>query len=488
MSVDPVFARLAYAREHRVALSDAVVRAFSGRDVAERAAMCAAEGQLELAARFAPAPFKTLAEGTPQAVLAEVDARARERGVATAPDRFAGAEALLVAGGIRAGVEALAELHGEGFAPATLSLARRLHQLGDHGGAMRVAAALPEHALGAIARAQAALKCERPAQALAALEPFLGGARVLPEVHAGAAAVLAAQALAALGHVRALERFADAMLAAPDLSPTLLAPASRVGWLRGRGAEVWTRLEQLPADDPWANAARVELSLLAGDAERASHFLARPASCAPHVTDSVAHLTGTFAGHEALARQLADPERSIHLWRTAGARYAGWVDAASEAGARVSVFDLGAGVLPAPDDVPDLTLDDAVLVGLLPPRPVALAAPAALPVHVHRWPCRGVGAGLDVEGPALARALSVAVCERAADAGVWVAPGDAALALAARGRPVVAFAVPGDPYWLGPLPERAFSGLAVVRPHPVHGWRDAPREVEAALARLLDAR
>ena len=148
------------------------------------------------------------------------------------------------------------------------------------------------------------------------------------------------------------------------------------------------------------------------------------------------------------------------------------------------MFDLGAADVPEVDVIPQVVLDDGSLVQLLQPVVGTVNANGS-GVWVDNKLC--TGAGIDREWPqsetdAVRHDLPAA---RADDAAVQVLAADKALRNAVEGRPTVAIALPGDPFWAGPLPEHVWPALRVVRFDAKTGWSGAGAKVIAAATSLL---
>ena len=73
------------------------------------------------------------------------------------------------------------------------------------------------------------------------------------------------------------------------------------------------------------------------------------------------------------------------------------------------------------------------------------------------------------------------------EAAVQVLGADDALACVQAGRALVVVAPPGDPFWAGPLPERIWPSIRIVRADPQAGWSGAGARVVAAAEDLLRA-
>ena len=470
------FARQRVAQHHA---SDLMVRSWLGLPPSSRAAMVAAEGDLALAARCDPERWGPLLEGDVRRSL-QISA---SRPVFAATSARRGRVAALAGGAILAGLEVLGDAHRRGFAPAGVALARRLHQLGHHRRAIGVASELPLHAHPSLVRARSAMALERPREALRALAPLLEGAAPLPDAQiAGACAVVGAAALARSGLADRLRAFALSLLGAGDLDEAFLPYAARVAWTAGEAAEFWDRLGE--ASSRGAQAARLELAVLSGDGERAAACLAAAGAAGAPSVPAVAMLRGTLDLDPAAESLLADPATRVHVWRTADdGQFDPWVRAIERSAANVSVYHLAGGPVPDPEDVGSMVLEASSLLTVVAPERVARTPRAAgASVHVCDPLCRGIALGLDwpdderrilVAGAGAAAAFEEAACV--------VGPPGPALRAHRRGASCIVVAPPGDPFWNGTLPERAFVRLRVVRSHPRTGWEGASRTVLDAL-------
>ena len=452
--------------------------AWSGASPDRRAAAAAGRGDLALAGACGGEGWRKLFEGDALGALRI----ARGEDAASPAMRLLEAEALLAAGAIVAGVERLERLHRAGQAHATLALARRRHMLGDHAGAMRVAAALPMHVQAALIGARAALANGRTDVAFRFIEPFLRGMAPFPSpVVAGGVAVVAASILARRGHFARLRGFARSLIDAPDLPEDMMPMAARIAWIGGLASEAWERFGA--RDDQWRAAARLELALLAGDAALAGRLLQRAGPLGAPSAAAV-RLLGGAAGEDApdtAPQPLLRDGLTAHVWRTHPHRWRPWIEAALRTPADVAVFDLATGQVPEAQVVPQVVLDDGALIDLVSPVPVPVRSGGA-GLWIGRALCRGFGAGHDwPEEETRCVTESTRVVPRRRDAAVSVVGADEALAGAHLGRPLVVVAPPGDPFWAGPLPERAWPALRVVRADPRTGWTGAGmRVVEAA--------
>lgn len=473
------------ARDHGV---DIVLDAWSGSPKDRRAAMVAAQGDLARAASYAGGAWQQLLEGDVEAVL---DA-AR---VTRSPEmEYIEAEALLMAGAVTAALERLEALHHEGEPAATLALARRRHQLGDHTGALRVARTMSGHAHAALTGARSALSVDRAGVALRLVEPYLDGRAPLPEpAVAGAFAATTASVLARLGEHSRLRRFVDRLLAAGDLAEDMMPAVARAAWIGGRAKEAWQRFSV--SDGPWCIAARLELAILAGDPELSEQLLCRAGPLGVGSAAAVGLLRGQPGPGDGVngdcrltdsAAEVFAEGRTVHVWRTHPHRWQPWIEAARQTPAQVIVCDLAANELPDPESVPWAVMDDGALNGELAPVPVQTAPVAGEGVRVGEDLCRGVGIGHD--WPAAEDGVVRALATPDDDPAVEVLGAEDALASVGRGRPTVVIAPPGDPFWAGPLPEQVWRSLRIVRPDPRRGWDGAGHRVVAAVEELLGNR
>ena len=461
-------------RNHGV---DVLLDAWCGTSTDQRAAMLLAEGDPRASAHGGG--WQQLAEGDVVGAL-----RTARCGAGSAM-RLLEAEALIAVGAIVAGLEQLAVLHRAGDPAATVALARRRQLLGDHAGAEQAAMALPLHAQAALVGARAALARNRLLPALRFLEPFLHGAAPLPEpMLAGAMAVIAASILGRWGRMEQLRSFAEGLLMAPNLSEDMAPTVARVAWAGGLADRAWRRFA---ADSPWLVAARAELAVLAGESRLAMRLMQQAGKYASPSAPALSLLRGEFGTTAAAegTRRMFGAGVKVHIWRTHPHRWRPWIDAALQTDADVAVFDLAAGLLPEAQSIPDVVLDDGSLAELLPASPVPMEHSEGNGVWFGERLCRGIGIGHD--WPEEETAVAVDAVRRAASAAsaaVMVCSANAAFEGLCRGRRTVVVAPPGDPFWAGPLPERAWPSLRVVRSCSRHGWAGAGERLVAALEEL----
>ena len=456
----------------------ALVDAWLGRGGDGAAALALAAGDPLAAAVLGGQGMRALAESR----LADALRWARSR-PGSAAKGLVGAEALIAGGRIVAGLEELERLARRRDPAGTLALARRCHLLGDHARAEAAASRLPHHPAAALIGARSALVSGRAGAALAHLHPFLGGeAGIADPAQTGAVGAAAAAALARLGKTVELGAFARRLLSQGLVPPEMLPGLARVAWTAGLAADARERLDREPG--PWRDAARLELAVLAGDPERA----AAEAAAAGPLAEPSRGLIELLAGAKPRrgANEALPGVRSIEVWRTHPARWDPWIAAVTGTQAKVRVRNLAAGWLPPDDDrAPDLVIDDGALVDLVAPAPVPPRPVEGDGIWVDPVLCEGVGVGHDwpgVERRALLRGMRQAVSPDTAR--IRVAGADGALDRAVEGRREIVIAPPGDPFWAGPLPERAWPAMRVVRADPDRGWAGAGARV-GALAREL---
>ena len=477
---------LAHAHRMRLASepgSMIVADAWLGTPPALRAAMAAAQGDLHYAAVCGCPHWAALASGR------LTDAFDAARGAPTAPGmKHLEAETLLAAGLIVTGLRALEALSARGDPAGTIALARRRHSLGDHRGAMLAAGSIPLHASAALTGARAALVLGNASTAWAFLEPFAEGLVAAPEaLTAGAFAVTVAGALARTGNRTQLRGFAERVCFADHLPDTMLPAVARVAWSAGLAAQAWTRLSSL--DTPFATAARAELALLAGQVDLSRKLLAQ---CGPLAALSMASLA-ILAGEVEVEEDDEMPNpfvagQTVHVWRTHPRQWAPWIAAAQATEANVVVCDLASGHLPDPEVAPNAVLDDGALVGIVKPVADPLPVPSGSGLWIGDAPCTGIGIGHDWPGAETEAIRAAFPRSPAPDRAALAFVGhEDVLDLVERGVRCVVPAPPGDPFWMGPLPERLWSGLRVVRNDPQRGWQGAGEQAVEALHALAAA-
>ena len=455
----------------------ALVDAWLGRSGDGAAAIALAGGDPLAAAVLGGRGMRALAEGRLEDAL-----RWSRTRPGSAAKSLVGAEALIAGGRIVGGLEALERLVRRRDPAGTLAFARRCHLLGDHGRAQAAASRLPLNPAAALIGARSALVARRAESALAHLHPFLSGnAACADPVQSGAIGVAAATALARMKRRNELAAFARRLLAQGLVPAEMLPALARIAWIAGLAGEAAARLEREPS--PWRDAARLELAILAGDRERAAVQASRAGALAEPCRGLLALLAGDRPDNEADER--LGPACTVEVWRTHPARWEPWIEALRGTGAAVRLADLARGELPPEGTTPDLVVDDGALLDLVAPAPVAARPASGAGVWVDPVLCDGIGIGHDWpqdENLALVRGLRRAVARDAAR--VRVVSAESAVADAARGLREVVLAPPGDPFWAGPLPERAWPAMRVARADPDTGWRGAGARI-GALARAM---
>jgi len=479
MFFDRGLARTWQGRVSHAAGVDVLVAAWQGLSADERADRRAANGDLLGAAASGAPGWANLYDGN----VVEALRLAREsHGEGARAITLLEAEALVAAGAIVAGLGHLRQLSEAGSVPATVALARRQHALGDHRGAFRSVAQLAMHAQAAQVAVRALLVLHGNSEALRRVEPFVDGGAPIPDaMSAGTFAVLAASALARLGQATRLRRFAEALLEAPDAPPETAPTVARTAWIGGLARPAWERFAD--EQDPWSVAGRLELAALAGDPVLMRGLMAHAGPLGTPARNALALIEapeGPFDQH-------FEADRTYHIWRTHPTRWQPWIDAASEQPGHVEVCDLATGQLPDAQTIPAKALDDGALISMVDPVPVPVRRSPGKGVWIDRQLCAGVGIGHDwpeEEHKALVEAVTPVSAQEAA---VWITGVERALTYAREGRPTVVLAPPGDPFWAGPLPQRAWPAIRVVRSSPHEGWAGAGERVAQAACALVDA-
>ena len=454
---------------------DIVVNAWRGLAPQVRAERLAANGDLTRAAAPGGPGWAELARGE---VAEALKVARNSEGEQRRPITLLEAEALLAAGAITAGLRCLTALSNAGSVPAAVALARRQHALGDHRGAVQTASALPMHAQATLTAGRALMALHAAPETLRRIEPFLVGGAPIPDTMTGGTfAVLAAAALARSGQGNQLRAFAERLLSAPDTPADTLPSLARVAWTGGLAREAWDAFGD--DSDPWMTAGRLELAALAGNAELLRGLVTQAGPLGVQAAPTLALIDGAPVPDGKL-----EGDKTYHIWRTHPSRWKPWIDAARDAGGQVIVCDLAARTHPDEQAIPALAMDDGALVTMVDPVPVAPRPPSGEGVWIDRNLCAGIGIGHDwtqSEQDALEALVTPAAHDAAA---VWVTGADRALAHAAEGRPTVVLAPPGDPFWAGPLPERAWPAFRIVRADPQEGWKGAGQRIAEAAAGL----
>lgn len=463
---------------------------WSGDPPERRAVIAAAHGDLVLAGAIAGGVWEHLAKGD----LGE--ALRQSRGDADKPQTmsmaFAEAEALIQAGAVVAGLERLGDLHAGGLAAATLSLARHCYRLGDHRRVLYLANSMPGHAQLALTGAKSAMLEHELDQAEGLLAPYLEGALPVPgPLEAGAFASVAATFLAKRGEWDRLRHFAGGLLNAPDFADEMIPSIARVAWCANLGHAAWEQFDT--SRGPWGVVGRLELAMLSGIADVAQKLMQQAGALAAPAQAMMTLLQGGEVDGEECARVFAEG-RLVHVWRTHPTRWQPWLDALDGVSAEVAVYDLARNDLPDEQAVPHAVLDDGALITLLAPKPATTGGHGGRGVWVDDPLCGGVGIGHDwpeEEMAVLTRTLGPDhLVDDPEAAALWVVGAEQALAREQRGDgPLkVVIAPPGDPFWAGPLPARAWPAMRVVRKDPDKGWAGQGLEVgKLALAQLQDA-
>ena len=117
-----------------------------------------------------------------------------------------------------------------------------------------------------------------------------------------------------------------------------------------------------------------------------------------------------------------------------------------------------------------------------------VAAPEGAGVEIGSALCHGIGIGHDWPDneTELARGALRDVPVHG-EAAVRVLGADDALACVHTGRALVVVAPPGDPFWAGPLPERIWPAIRIVRADAQTGWHGAGARIVSAAESFLRA-
>lgn len=445
---------------------------------ADRAARSLANGELAMAARHGGGAWQLLFEGKVVEAL-----EAAQKGETTA-DIVLEAECLISVGAVVAGLELLQNLHGAEDANGTLLLARRCFLLGDYRMAEQVGSSLPLHAHAVLTVARAALLSNRPRVAIQALQPLLEGVEAIPDSSmAGSILLMAAACMVKLKSYQRLSRSARRILEHPELPEEMMPAAARIAWMGGLSATSWTRFGE--KETPWAAAARLELALLSGDLELARKYRALAGAVGAPSVEALHLLEGKLIEGE--GDRIFSQGYRVHIWRTHPTRWKPWIDTVLGSESDADIFDLAKGELPERDDLPKVIVDDGSLISMIAPQVVeSKGAGRGRGLWIQEPLQELAGIGLDwpeEETEVLRQAAPMAKSPDAA--AVVVASEKRALERANEGLPTVAIAPPGDPFWLGPIPESVWRPLRVARYDPKTGWKGAGEQV-AALAKELE--
>lgn len=478
---DRFLARAYRARTASVHGVDIVTDAWLNVPVGHRAAMAYAQGDPERAAACGGEAWVCLGKGD---LAGALKAARKGKGVF---NEYLEAEALIAAGGIMPGLSRLRKLHQQGEVNATLAFASRLYALGHHKKALEIAGSAPWHAHTAMVGARAALSQQNYQQASVLLEPLLTGLVPVPSpMMASGIAVLAATWMVGTGQSRRLQVFAHRLLTTIDTPESMLPTLARVAWIAGFAKEAWQKFNAQQSE--WFAAALTELALLAGDATLAQNMIQLAGALGAPSAASLALLNGSILDQASVSsgQKMFPKDAKIHLWRTHPDRWQPWINAALQTQAEVEIYDLTQGRIPDLKVFPYMAIDDASLIDFLMPLTVTPKALQGQGIWIAPDLCQPItltSAWPRENTDTLYQSLPQAKSPQAAR--VQVLPPDQALARANAGLAVVAIAPPGDPFWAGPVPERIWPNLRVVRSTKT-GWQEAPAAVAKAVQDLAD--
>lgn len=445
-----------------------------------RAARALANGDLAAAARLGGAPWKMFAEGKVVEALEELQ---KDEQIG-APEMLLEAECLISAGAVKAGLNLLKELHEANDPNGTLLLARRHFMMGDYRTAELVAQSLPLHAHAILTVARAAVLAKRPNAAIQALQPLLDGTEAIPDSSMAGSIILMAAACMVKG--RSFQRLAvtaKRLLYHPELPQEMYPASARVAWMGGLASSAWTRFNE--EKNPWAAAARLELALLSGDIDLARQYRGLAGTYGTPSSEALRLLEGKL--FEEGSDNVFGQGYKAHIWRTHPTRWQPWIDAVRARNEDTSVFYLATGELPDVEDLPKIIADDASLINMISPQVVELRRPdKGRGLWIDQPPVDTVAIGHEWPEEEMAAAREGTSSAESRESAMVVATGiEPALGRANQGLPTIAVAEPGDPFWLGPIPELVWKSLRVVRPDPEKGWQGAGERV-AALCRELE--
>ena len=471
----------------RTAVDDGVnilVDAWQGMPREDRAAMLVARGDVKRAGVYAGGAWKQFADFKLADALQEVS-KTKPRSAAS---YVLEAEILCSLGAIAAGLDLLEKLHLSGDAAGSLLLARRRQVLGDYKGAEFIASSMPMNAHAALIGARSALANDRTGPAFEFILPFLNTVAPLPESSvAGAVALVTATILARQKAHERLQKLANYLLDSGDLPEDMMPATARICWAAGLAASAWARFKG--TQSPWLAVARLELAVLAGNVALAMQMVEKTGPLGAPAKIGISLLSGGKTGAlDADTEKIFAADKVVHIWRSNPYRWQPWIDAALQLPAKVLVFDLTSAKLPGKGSaLPNAVFDDGILCNMIEPLPVAMQGnDAGVGVLIEKSLCDGIGIGHDwppEETAVLAQNLPLA--SNFDNAAISIVGAKSALKLAHTGRPMIVIAPPGDPFWGGALPERAWPAMRVTRADPAKGWSGAGMRIVEFLRHLL---
>lgn len=471
--IDPFIASQYRERTAKSWGAGIVLTAWQGHHPGHRAAMIYAQGDPQRAGACDP-NWKLLADG--DLVGALKASRNQDNPYAMQLE----AETLITAGSLIAGLERLQKLHNKGLVSASLSLTRRLYMLGDFDSALTVALSLPWHAHVVMLGARSAIMKKDYDTARRMMEPLLLGIVPVPDTEAASGLmVITATLLLQSGEYERLQNFIRSILMSMDLPDALLPGVARSAWMAGFGQQAWDRMMQHQSQ--YAAAACAELAILVGNVEVAQKWIKTASYAASPMLPALRMLTGEVFGDvkaKAEAERIFSKGQEVHIWRTHPHRWTPWLRAAQETKAVVKVYDLKKGEIPEANAKPVLTMDDSALVEILPPLVTPTVPRPGNTVWVSEDLCSGFSVPLD--WPDSETDYIYGLLKRAEspdEATLVITSAEKGMELADGGRPVVVIAPPGDPFWNGPLPEKAWPGMGMVRSSVERGWTGAGMHV-----------
>ncbi len=479
--------QLAAMYRRRIAIDDGVdilIDAWQNKPTDDRAAMLVARGDAQRAGAYAGGAWKDLTEKK----WAEALETVRQIRPRTAASYVLEAEILFSVGAIAAGFDLLESLHRSGDAAASLLLTRRCHILGDHEGAQRVAETMPMNAHAALVGARSALANEQTGAAIEFILPFFNTFASIPESNvAGGMAMVMATVLARRKAYDRLHHFANYLLNAGDMPEDMMPATARICWTAGLALKAWQRFDG--TQSPWMAVARLELAMLAGNVALAMQMVEKAGPLGAPAKVSLSLLSGGQTGPlKPDTEKMFSADMVVHIWRSHAYRWQPWIDAALQFPANVSVFDLRTGQLPAAGEaLPHVVLDDGSLSNIIPPQPVALQVNDGLGVWVDKSLCDGIGIGHDwLQEETEVIKQNIPLADSFESAAISVLGSESALKLAHTGRPMIVIAPPGDPFWGGALPERAWPAMRILRADPIKGWNNGGTRIVEFLRSMLE--